>query len=112
MSVFQGAAGLSRRGFLIGAGGLAAATVLTACGSGDQPAASSGPWEFTDDRGQKASRPQRPANLVTIRPRAERDVQKDDVEVLGARPIDRGTALWDREDVVPLPREGPRQHLP
>ncbi|EOD59245.1 hypothetical protein H480_41905, partial [Amycolatopsis vancoresmycina DSM 44592] len=34
MSVFQGAAGLSRRGFLIGAGGAAAAAALTACGSG------------------------------------------------------------------------------
>jgi iron complex transport system substrate-binding protein len=65
MSVFQDAAGLSRRGFLIGAGGLAAAAALTACGSGeDKPAASSGPWEFTDDRGQKASRDQRPTRVV------------------------------------------------
>ncbi|MEV7097598.1 ABC transporter substrate-binding protein [Amycolatopsis sp. NPDC051045] len=65
MSVFQGAAGLSRRGFLIGAGGVAAAAALTACGSGDKPAAgASGPWEFTDDRGQKAARDQRPARVV------------------------------------------------
>ncbi|MGW5720131.1 ABC transporter substrate-binding protein [Amycolatopsis sp. NPDC003865] len=65
MSVFQGAAGLSRRGFLIGAGGLAATVALTACGSGeDKPAASSGPWEFTDDRGQKISRDQRPTRVV------------------------------------------------
>ncbi|MGK3201869.1 ABC transporter substrate-binding protein [Amycolatopsis sp. MEPSY49] len=66
MSVFQGAAGLSRRGFLIGAGGLAATVVLTACGSSDDKAApgSSGPWEFTDDRGQKTSRDQRPTRVV------------------------------------------------
>jgi iron complex transport system substrate-binding protein len=65
MSVFQGAAGLSRRGFLIGAGGLAAAA-LTACGDGKSSsgAAASGPWEFTDDRGQKANRDQRPARVV------------------------------------------------
>ncbi|WP_372665335.1 ABC transporter substrate-binding protein [Amycolatopsis kentuckyensis] len=65
MSVFQGA-GLSRRGFLIGTGGLAAAAALTACGSSDDKAApaSSGPWEFTDDRGQKTSRDQRPARVV------------------------------------------------
>lgn len=65
MSVFQGAAGLSRRGFLIGAGGLAATVVLTACGSEDKPAnAASGPWEFTDDRGQKVSRDARPSRVV------------------------------------------------
>lgn len=64
MSVFE--AGLSRRGFLIGAGGVAAMAALTACGSSDQPAAAapSGPWEFTDDRGEKATRPQRPAKVV------------------------------------------------
>ncbi|WP_290057432.1 ABC transporter substrate-binding protein [Amycolatopsis solani] len=67
MSVFQGAAGLSRRGFLIGAGGLAAAAALTACGSGDDKqaaGAAAGPWEFTDDRGQKAARDQRPTRVV------------------------------------------------
>src|SRR3569833_1715138 len=66
MSVFQGGAGLSRRGFLIGSGGLGAAAALTACGSGgdEKPAAASGPWEFTDDRGQKASRDQRPSRVV------------------------------------------------
>lgn len=66
MSVFQGTAGFSRRGFLLGAGGLAATVALTACGSGsDKPAAAaSGPWEFTDDRGQKASRDQRPSRVV------------------------------------------------
>ena len=65
MSVFE-AAGLSRRGFLIGAGGVAAAAALTACSSSDKPASgtTSGPWEFTDDRGQKASRDQRPARVV------------------------------------------------
>jgi iron complex transport system substrate-binding protein len=66
MSVFQGGAGLTRRGFLIGTGGLAAAAALTACGgSDDKPAAAaSGPWEFTDDRNQKASRDQRPSRVV------------------------------------------------
>jgi len=66
MSVFQGAAGLSRRGFLIGAGGAAAAMALAACGNGGQSpaAASGGPWTFTDDRGQKVARDQRPTRVV------------------------------------------------
>ena len=66
MSVFQGAAGLSRRGFLIGAGGLAATVALVACGNGEKPAgaATTGPWEFTDDRGQKASRSARPTRVA------------------------------------------------
>ncbi|VVJ25230.1 Putative Desferrioxamine E transporter [Amycolatopsis camponoti] len=66
MSVFQGGAGFSRRGFLIGTGGLAATVALVACGSSDDKAApaSSGPWEFTDDRGQKAARDQRPTRVV------------------------------------------------
>jgi iron complex transport system substrate-binding protein len=65
MSVFQGAGGLSRRGFLIGAGGLVAVTALTACGNGGgSAAASTGPWEFTDDRGQKITRDQRPTRVV------------------------------------------------
>jgi iron complex transport system substrate-binding protein len=66
MSVFQGGAGLSRRGFLIGTGGLAAAAALTACGSGgDKPAGgAAGPWEFTDDRGRKVSRDQRPTHIA------------------------------------------------
>ncbi|REH28430.1 iron complex transport system substrate-binding protein [Kutzneria buriramensis] len=56
---------LSRRGFLIGAGGLAAVTALAACGAGDKPAAAAtGPWSFTDDRGQKAARDQRPTRVV------------------------------------------------
>lgn len=65
MSVFQGA-GLSRRGFLVGTGGVAAALALAACGGGDKPAnaAGSGPWGFTDDRGQKAARDQRPTRVV------------------------------------------------
>src|SRR3569833_4104827 len=66
MSVFQGGAGLSRRGFLIGSGGLGAAAALTACGSGgdEKPAVASGPLEFTDFRGQNASRDQRPSRVV------------------------------------------------
>ncbi|WIY00038.1 ABC transporter substrate-binding protein [Amycolatopsis mongoliensis] len=89
MSVFQGAAGLSRRGFLIGAGGLAAAAALTACGSGeDKPAASSGPWEFTDDRGQKAARDQRPTRVVAY--------------------VSSAAALWDY-GVRPLGVFGPQK---
>ncbi|MBB5889018.1 ABC transporter substrate-binding protein [Kutzneria kofuensis] len=65
MSVFRGA-GLSRRGFLVAAGGAAATLALAACGDGERPAnaAGSGPWAFTDDRGQKASRDQRPTRVV------------------------------------------------
>ncbi|MFF1818946.1 ABC transporter substrate-binding protein [Kribbella sp. NPDC058245] len=52
---------LSRRSLLLGAG----AVVLTACSnSKDQPPAATGPWEFTDDRGVKITRPSRPAALV------------------------------------------------
>jgi iron complex transport system substrate-binding protein len=59
-------AALSRRGFLIGAGGVAATVALAACGNGGaQPAnAAGGPWSFTDDRGQQASRDQRPTRVV------------------------------------------------
>src|SRR3569833_840989 len=66
MSVIQGGAGLRRRGFQFGTGGLVAAAALPACGSGgdEKPAAASGPWEVTDDRGQKASRDQRPSRVV------------------------------------------------
>ncbi|MFZ5815203.1 MAG: ABC transporter substrate-binding protein [Bacillota bacterium] len=53
---------------------LAAMLILSGCGGGAQPAprestqtaaaASTGPWEFTDDRGTKVSRPQRPVRVV------------------------------------------------
>jgi iron complex transport system substrate-binding protein len=56
---------LSRRGFLIGAGGIAATVALAACGNGGaQPANAGGPWSFTDDRNQKVSRDQRPTRVV------------------------------------------------
>ena len=56
---------LSRRGFLIGAGGIGAAVALAACGNGGaQPAAAGGPWSFTDDRNQTVSRDQRPTRVV------------------------------------------------
>ena len=56
---------LSRRGFLIGAGGITATVALAACGNGGgQPAAAGGPWSFTDDRNQKVSRDQRPTRVV------------------------------------------------
>ncbi|MEV0147045.1 MULTISPECIES: ABC transporter substrate-binding protein [unclassified Nonomuraea] len=67
---------LTRRGFLAAAAGLAATLTLAACGSGTGtgtaapsgsagPSASAGgPWTFTDDRGRKLERPQRPARIV------------------------------------------------
>ncbi|MEV0197418.1 ABC transporter substrate-binding protein [Nonomuraea sp. NPDC050691] len=67
---------LARRGFLAAAAGLAASLTLAACGSGTgtkatpsggSPAPSGsagGAWTFTDDRGRKLERPQRPARIV------------------------------------------------
>jgi iron complex transport system substrate-binding protein len=81
---------LSRRGFLVGAGGVAA-TVLAACGK-DEPSApaaqSSGPWEFTDDRGQKITRDKRPERIVTY--------------------VSSGAALWDF-GVKPVGAFGPQK---
>lgn len=57
---------LSRRGFLIGTGGVAA-VALAGCGNDSASPAttpSAGPWEFTDDRGQKITRDQRPQRVV------------------------------------------------
>ena len=42
-----------------------------------------------DDRHDVAPGAQRPADLVPVGARAERDVEQDDVEVLGARAVDR-----------------------
>ncbi|MDQ7907724.1 ABC transporter substrate-binding protein [Phytohabitans sp. ZYX-F-186] len=58
---------MSRRRLLIGGG--AALFVLAGCGGedgGEAPAATggSGPWEFTDDRGKKATRESRPTKIV------------------------------------------------
>lgn len=56
--------GLSRRGFLAGAAGLGAATVLTACGyQEEKPPASAARWRYTDDRGRKLDGP-RPQRIV------------------------------------------------
>jgi iron complex transport system substrate-binding protein len=59
---------LSRRGFLLGASGIAA-VALAGCGSDSDSAspaasASSGPWEFTDDTGSKLSLAKRPQRVV------------------------------------------------
>lgn len=59
--------GLSRRRLLIGGG--AALFVLAGCGGddgGEAPAdaGGGGPWEFTDDRGKKATRDSRPTKIV------------------------------------------------
>ncbi|GAA4680614.1 ABC transporter substrate-binding protein [Phytohabitans rumicis] len=55
--------GLSRRRLLIGGAGL---VVLAGCGNDSEADApsSGGPWEFTDDRGKKATRDSRPAKIV------------------------------------------------
>jgi len=66
----QSTAHLTRRGFLYLAGGLTVASALAACGDGDSDEAgsaaeaTSGPWEYTDDRGKKISRPTRPTRVV------------------------------------------------
>ena len=59
---------LPRRSFLLGAGALVAFS-LAGCGDDSNAetspvASSAGPWEFTDDRGQKISLPQRPERVV------------------------------------------------
>lgn len=58
--------GLSRRGLLVGS---AALFVLAGCGSEDEGGSGSGaqgggPWEFTDDRGTKATKDSRPTKIV------------------------------------------------
>ncbi|MEJ3741899.1 ABC transporter substrate-binding protein [Actinomycetes bacterium KLBMP 9797] len=56
--------GLSRRSLLVGGGAL---LVLAGCGAEEESAdttTASGPWEFTDDRGQKATRDSRPTTIV------------------------------------------------
>lgn len=51
---------VSRRSLLLGAG----AVLVSACSNDQQPVVSTGPWEFTDDRGVRISRPSRPAKVV------------------------------------------------
>ncbi|MFE6699273.1 ABC transporter substrate-binding protein [Streptomyces sp. NPDC057718] len=62
---------LDRRRFLSFAGIAAAAPLLAACGGSEEPKddgkagkAASGPWSFTDDRGEKISLPKRPERIV------------------------------------------------
>jgi iron complex transport system substrate-binding protein len=52
---------MNRRQFLVAAASLP--VVLAACGD-DEPATTSGPWTFTDDRDVEVSLPRRPARLV------------------------------------------------
>ncbi|WP_433013012.1 ABC transporter substrate-binding protein [Kribbella sp. CA-294648] len=58
----------SRRSVLLGAASAGAAALLAACSNDQNPAGSTdqstGPWEFTDDRGVKITRPARPAKVV------------------------------------------------
>jgi iron complex transport system substrate-binding protein len=58
---------LSRRGLLSAAGALGLAALTTACGTTDKPGSASssdGSWEFTDDRGTKATTTGRPQRIV------------------------------------------------
>jgi len=60
---------LSRRSLLFGGVSAAALAALSACGSdsgspSDPGGDAGGPWEFTDDRGQKAARQTRPTRIV------------------------------------------------
>ncbi|MBB5868354.1 iron complex transport system substrate-binding protein [Allocatelliglobosispora scoriae] len=65
-------ANVSRRGLLLGAGAMAAAGLLAACGDDTEPTTASspakpkptGPWSFTDDRGKTISLPAYPQRLV------------------------------------------------
>nr|WP_238355248.1 ABC transporter substrate-binding protein [Kribbella sandramycini] len=54
---------MTRRSLLLGAG---ATLALAACSKSESPTggATGGPWEFTDDRGVKISRPTRPTAVV------------------------------------------------
>ena len=54
---------------------------------------------------------QRAAHLVAVGPGAERDVEQDDVEVVGAGAVDRRAPVGDRHHPVPLARERAGQHL-
>ena len=56
-----------------------------------------------DDRHDVAPPAQRAAHLVAVGPGAERDVEQDDVEVVGAGAVDRRAAVGDRRA-----RGGPR----
>jgi hypothetical protein len=65
-----------------------------------------------DQRHAVAPPPQLTTDRVAVRAAgAERDVEQDDVEVLGARPVDRGAAVRDRQDPVALALEGLPQRL-
>lgn len=61
---------LSRRGLLAAAGGVGLAALLAGCGSEDTDAPSantnSGPWSFTDDRGEKLSADAPPTRVVAF----------------------------------------------
>lgn len=61
---------LTRRGLLSAAGALGIAALTGACGGNDTPSTAGstagGPWEFTDDRGTKASAAARPQRIVAF----------------------------------------------
>jgi hypothetical protein len=64
-----------------------------------------------DDRNYVAPAAQGPAHLVAVGPRAERDIEQDDVELVGARAVDRRAPVGDRHHPVAFAGERPHQHL-
>jgi iron complex transport system substrate-binding protein len=61
---------IGRRGLLAGGGALGVTGALAACGGGgdesDEGGGSTGPWEFTDDRGETAELDSAPAKIVAF----------------------------------------------
>ncbi|SDE24695.1 ABC transporter substrate-binding protein [Glycomyces harbinensis] len=61
---------IGRRGLLAGGGALGVTGALAACGGGEDESGSgdesTGPWEFTDDRGETAELENRPTKIVAF----------------------------------------------
>jgi len=64
-----------------------------------------------DHRYDVAPRPQLAAHGVAVRAGAERDVEQDDVGVVGRRTVERRARVGDRQDAVALALEGSAQHV-
>lgn len=115
---------VSRRAFLIGTGGLAAAA-LAGCGGETAPEASTdGSWEFTDDRGIKITRDKRPEKIVAyvssaaalwdfgVRPIAvfgpqktasgEKEIQAGNIDVDGVTSLGNAWDDFDLEKFIEL----------
>jgi hypothetical protein len=64
-----------------------------------------------DDRHDVAPSPQRPADLTAVGPGPGRDVDQDDLELVGGNAVDRRAAVGHRLDAMALAAERARQHL-